>query len=137
MIFTLYPDDAPWHVSNFKFRADKGFYNGSKISIVHPGYIVQGGAPVTFEASRPYSLPPEFTNKPHTRGTLGMARRQDIINAERNSDSAQFHILLGSGPHMDGLYTSFGQLRDGDELLDLLEAGDRIERITVYISKAP
>jgi cyclophilin family peptidyl-prolyl cis-trans isomerase len=66
-----------------------------------------------------------------------MARRQDIINAERNSDSAQFHILLGSGPHMDGLYTSFGQLRDGDELLDLLEAGDRIERITVYISKAP
>lgn len=133
MIFDLFPEDAPWHVANFKYLADKKVYRGSKFTIFHPGYVIQGGIPLANKELYRYRILPEFSTRPHRRGTLGMARRQDLINSERTSDATQFHLILGHSPHMDGLYTVFGELRDGDEVLEMLEKGDSIEDVTVFV----
>ncbi|MEZ4754380.1 MAG: peptidylprolyl isomerase [Bdellovibrionota bacterium] len=130
----LYPDDAPWHVANFKYLADKGFYNGLKFKIFKPGYIIQGGGPRNNPSGDVgWRLPAEFNDRPHEYGSLGMARKQDLINPERSSNSSQFHILLRRASHMDGSYTVFGKVVAGYETLEKLRADDRIEMLTVYV----
>jgi cyclophilin family peptidyl-prolyl cis-trans isomerase len=134
MRFELFPEDAPWHVANFKYLADKGFYRGLTFSYFHPGYIIQGGAP-RGESGPGYSLPAEFSNRKHEFGVLGMARRKDFVNPERRSNGSQFHILLKSDERMDGVYTIFGKLIEGDEVLNSLNAKDTIVDVKVYVRR--
>ena len=137
----LYPEEAPWHVSNFKYLADKGFYSGTTFHLYKPGYIIQGGDPRGNGLGGPgYTLPPEFSRRNHTFGTLGMARKPDtvgdqkkVVNPERRSSGSQFHILLGDAPHMDGSYTIFGRVVGGLDVLKKLQEGDSISKVTVYI----
>ena len=137
----LYPEEAPWHVSNFKYLADKGFYSGLTFHLYQPGYILQGGDPKGTGFGGPgYSLPPEFSRRNHRLGTLGMARKPDMhgdpkkpVNPERLSSGSQFHILLDDAPHMDGNYTIFGRVVGGLDVLHDLRKGDKIERVTVFI----
>ena len=132
--FELYPEEAPWHVANFKYRADKGLYRGTVFHIFYPGYIIQGGGPGANPAvSANYSIPAEFNRHLHIFGALGMARRPDAVNPERASSGNQFHILLGDAPKMDGNYTIFGRLTDGESVLEELQQGDRIKDIRVYV----
>jgi cyclophilin family peptidyl-prolyl cis-trans isomerase len=135
MIFELYPETAPWHVANFKFLADKNFYDGLKFHIFRPGYIIQGGSPKKNapDAGPGYELPPEFSTRPHQRGTLGMARKPDALNPSRNSHGSQFHIILGDASHLNGSFTVFGQLVKGSTVLNQLERGDTINSVTVYV----
>lgn len=132
MRFELFPEEAPWHVANFKYLADKKFYRGLKFNLYYPRYLIQGGEPVG-NSGPGYSLPPEFASRKHEFGTLGMARRQDFMNSERRSNGSQFHIILGNASNLDGSYSIFGQLVDGADVLTLLGAGDTIEDITVFI----
>lgn len=132
MVFELFPAHAPWHVANFKYLADKGYYAGTSFTIYEPGYITQGGLRPG-EKNAPYSLPPEFSTIPHTSGVLGMARRPDFVNSQRRSDGHQFHIILGNAQHMDGNYTIFGRLIRGFNTLSKVRRGTKIERIVVYV----
>jgi cyclophilin family peptidyl-prolyl cis-trans isomerase len=139
--FELLPEEAPWHVANFKYLADKGFYNGLRFHLYMPGYLIQGGDPKGNGSGGPgYVLPAEFSERNHRFGTLGMARIPDgytkkkrALNPQRNSNGSQFHILLGDAPHMDGRYTVFGKLTGGQEVLARLRKGDTITKLTVYI----
>jgi peptidyl-prolyl cis-trans isomerase B (cyclophilin B) len=141
LFFELLPEEAPWHVANFKYLADKQFYNGLRFHLYEPGYLIQGGDPKGTGFGGPgYSLPPEFSPRDHKFGTLGMARKPDaynrkkqLINPERRSSGSQFHILLGDAPHMDGRYTVFGKLVGGAAVLSQLRANDTIKKITVYV----
>jgi cyclophilin family peptidyl-prolyl cis-trans isomerase len=130
----LYPKEAPWHVANFKYLADKKFYENSKFHIHEPGYIIQGGKPTSNGGRGPgYSIPPEFNYRKHTFGVLGMARAADAINPGRNSHGSQFHLLLTEAKRMDGSFTIFGQVRGGVDVLKKLRKGDTIRSITVYV----
>jgi peptidyl-prolyl cis-trans isomerase B (cyclophilin B) len=133
--FELYPEDAPWHVANFKYLADKGFYKGLSFHIFYPGYIIQGGAPRDGKSGPGYTLPAEFNRHVHKRGSLGMARRPDQVNPGRRSNGSQFHILLEEAPNMNGSYTIFGQLIDGSDALDQLTKGDIIEDVKVFVER--
>lgn len=141
LFFELLPEEAPWHVANFKYLADKHFYDGLHFHFFEKGYIIQGGDPKNNGFGSPgYSLPPEFTQRNHKRGVLGMARKPDaynakhqLINPQRVSSGSQFHILLGDAPHMDGRYTIFGKLVGGFNTLDRLSAESEIVRLTVFI----
>ena len=139
MRFELFPEDAPWHVANFKYLADKGFYRNKSFHIVIPGYIVQGGSPNPKDptAGPGWFLPPEFSSHRHDDGTLGMARQPDGVNHDRSSNGSQFHILLNKAHHMDATYTIFGQLTNGSEVLHALEQGDLIKDVVVYVEKTP
>jgi cyclophilin family peptidyl-prolyl cis-trans isomerase len=137
LYFELFPDLAPWHVANFKYLADKGFYRGLRFHYFYPGYIAQAGAPTADPDSGPgYSLPAEFSARPHRRGTLGMARVKDGANPERRSHGSQFHLLLRDSPHMDSRYTVFGELVHGFDVLERLGAQDRIEKVVVYVRES-
>jgi peptidyl-prolyl cis-trans isomerase B (cyclophilin B) len=137
----LFPEEAPWHVANFKYLADKGFYTNLSFFIYKPDYLIQGGDPQETGKGGPgYDLPAEFSARHHTVGTLGMARKPDVdaksgrrANPERRSNGSQFHLLLGDAPHMDGQYTIFGKVVGGFEALKRLRAGDKIIKLTVFI----
>ena len=137
----LFPEEASWHVANFKYLADKGFYKNLSFHFAQRDYLIQGGDPLGNGRGGPgYDLPAEFSNRNHTLGTVGMARKPDVdektgkrANPERRSNGSQFHILLTDAPHMDGHYTVFGKVVGGFDTLKHLRAGDRIVKVTVLI----
>ncbi len=141
LYFELLPEEAPWHVANFKYLADRKFYRGLSFHLYQPGYLIQGGDPKGNGFGGPgYSLPPEFSSRNHKFGTLGMARKPDaynqkkqLVNPQRRSSGSQFHILLDEAPHMDGRYTIFGKLVGGDDVLSKLRKNDTILNVTVYV----
>ncbi len=117
----FFPDVAPNHVSSFLELAKAGFYNGTTFHRVIPGFMIQGGDPNSKNPDRSmhgtggpdYSLKSEFSNKPHRRGILSMAR-------SRHPDSAgsQFFICVADAPNLDGQYTVFGEVVSGMEAVD-------------------
>jgi peptidyl-prolyl cis-trans isomerase B (cyclophilin B) len=141
LFLELFPEEAPWHVTNFKYLADKGFYKTLTFHFAQRDYLIQGGDPLKNGRGGPgYDLPAEFSSRNHTLATVGMARKPDVdektgkrANPERRSNGSQFHILLADAPHMDGHYTIFGKVVGGFDTLKDLRAGDRIIRVTVFI----
>jgi peptidyl-prolyl cis-trans isomerase B (cyclophilin B) len=137
----LFPEEAPWHVANFKYLADKGFYKGLNFHFSRQGYLIQGGDPKGSGRGGPgYTLPPEFSSRNHIEGTIGMARVPDkhpssgkATNPQRRSNGSQFHIVLTEAPHMDGHYTIFGKVVGGFDVIHNLEKGDNITNLTVFI----
>ena len=64
-------------------------------------------------------LKAEFSNLPHQRGTLSMARSMNP-----NSANSQFFICFDAAPHLDGQYTVFGKVTKGMELIDKIKKGN-------------
>ncbi len=134
----LYPKDAPWHVANFKYLADRNYYRNSPFHIFQEGYLAQTGAANSDPASGPkYTIPAEFNEHKHQLGSLSMVRKPDFLDVshDRNSHSSQFRILLADAPHMDGQFTVFGKVIKGIDVLSKLKAKDRILNIQVFIKQ--
>ena len=133
----LFPQDAPWHVANFKYLADKGYYRNTRFHIYQPGYIIQGGdRGGTGRGGPGYSLPQEFNEHRHSSGTIGMARSADHVNPSRDSHGSQFYITLEGAPHMNGQYTVFGQVGKGMDVVQQLRKDDRVIDIKVFVHAA-
>jgi len=110
------PDKAPKHVQNFLELAEKGFYDGTIFHRVIPGFMIQGGCPDGTGMGNPgYQVDAEFNDTPHVRGILSMARA-----ADPNSAGSQFFICHGEASFLDGQYTAFGRMLEGDEALDTI-----------------
>ena len=60
----------------------------------------------------------EFSEKPFVRGTVGMARSQDV-----NSANSQFFIMFDRGDFLNGQYTVVGEVTSGLEVLDQIKRG--------------
>jgi peptidyl-prolyl cis-trans isomerase B (cyclophilin B) len=54
-----------------------------------------------------------------------------MANSGPNTNGCQFFITLAPQHHLDGKHSVFGQLIEGTDVLDSLEQGDRIIRITI------
>ena len=113
---------APNTVKNFKYLADKGFYNGLIFHRVIPGFMIQGGCPKGDGTGGPgYSIPGEFSangvenKKKHRRGVLSMAR-----SMRPDSAGSQFFIMHGNAPHLDGQYAAFGEVVEGMDVVDAI-----------------
>ena len=117
----FYPDRAPNHVENFKKLARAEFYDGTRFHRVIPGFMIQGGDPNTKEPDTSkwgtggpgYQIDAEFSQAPHLRGTLSMARSQDPDSA-----GSQFFICVDRSSFLDGQYTVFGKVIDGMDVAD-------------------
>ena len=145
MVVEFFPDVAPKHVENFQILADKGYYNGTTFHRVIPGFMIQGGDPNSKDLDRmndgtggragkffgigrendpeSWTVPAEFNDTPHQRGTLSMARSQNI-----DSGSSQFFICHDNAPFLDGQYTVFGQLISGIDVVDQIVNSERDPR---------
>ena len=114
------PDLAPRHVARIKRLVRQGFYDGVAFHRVIEGFMAQGGDPTgTGRGGSGTKLPAEFSDHPHVRGVVSMARTQDPDSAD-----SQFFIMLAPAPHLDGQYTVWGKVVSGMEFVDRLERGD-------------
>ncbi len=129
----LFSDVAPNHVERIKKLANEGLYDNVVFHRVIDGFMAQTGD-VKFGnfSSKDYdliragtgssSLPDlkqEFSNVPHLRGTLSMAR-----SADPNSANSQFFICFKDAPFLDRQYTVFGKVIQGMEHVDKIKLGD-------------
>ena len=129
----LFPDVAPNHVERIKKLANDGLYNDVVFHRVIDGFMAQTGD-VKFGnsssdgfdlrragtgASDLPDLIAEFSDLPHNRGTLSMARSSDP-----NSANSQFFICFQAAPFLDKNYTVFGKVIEGMEHVDKIKRGD-------------
>lgn len=124
MTIAFWPEVAPKTVENFKTLARKGFYDGTAFHRIVKGFMVQGGDPLTKDPKQEsrwgtgdpgYKIKAEFSEKPHVRGVISMARSSDPHSA-----GSQFFICLADARFLDKQYTAFGQLIKGDDVLGKL-----------------
>ena len=115
---------APLTCLNFLQLAGQGFYNGLTFHRVVPDFVVQGGDPRGDGSGGPgYAIRDEINRLRYARGTVGMAL------SGPDTGGSQFFIALAEQPHLDGGYTAFGEVVAGEDILDVLEGGDRIEKV--------
>ncbi|HTQ79926.1 MAG TPA: peptidylprolyl isomerase, partial [Thermoanaerobaculia bacterium] len=116
--------EAPLTCLNFLNLAGQGFYNGLSFHRVVPDFVVQGGDPRGDGFGGPaYTIRDEINRLRYQRGRVGMAL------AGPDTGGSQFFITLSPQPYLDGGYTVFGEVESGLDVLDLLEAGDRMEKV--------
>ncbi len=121
VVIKLLPDAAPNHVERIRTLARQGFYNGHKFHRVISGFMAQTGDPTgtgTGGSSLP-NLAAEFSDRPFTRGIVGMARGPDT-----NSANSQFFIMFADGDWLNGQYTAIGEVIFGMENVDQITKGD-------------
>ena len=124
----LFVVDAPVTVGNFMKLAREGFYDGLTFHHVVPNFLVQGGDPTGDGNGGPgYRIRSEVNRRPFLRGTLAMA-----LPAGKDTAGSQFFITHLPQPQLAGNFTAFGQVIKGMELVDRLEPGDVIQRITIW-----
>ena len=135
MVVEFYDDVAPMHVESFKILTDEGYFDGTTFHRVIPGFVIQGGDPNSKdedrmndgtggragkffgigreEDSNSWTIPAEFNDKDHVKGTLSMAR-----SSNPNSGSSQFFICHAATPQLNNQYTVFGQVIEGLNVID-------------------
>ena len=142
MVIEFYPDVAPMHVESFITLAKEGYFDGTTFHRVIPGFVIQGGDPNSKDGDRmndgtggragkyfgigrendpsTWTIPAEFNDSLHIKGTLSMARSQNP-----NSGSSQFFICHAPTPQLNGKYTVFGQVIKGLDVIDTIVNVDR------------
>jgi peptidyl-prolyl cis-trans isomerase B (cyclophilin B) len=135
----LYDREAPKTVENFEKLANSGFYDGIKFHRVIPGFVVQGGDPLSRDlpAGDPrigtggpgYKIRCETAGNPHRHepGALSMA------HAGRDTGGSQFFIVLNeeSTKHLNGVHTVFGKITGGADLISKLQKNDVMTKVRV------
>jgi peptidyl-prolyl cis-trans isomerase B (cyclophilin B) len=119
----LLPEIAPRTVASFKKLAAEGFYDGTTFHRVIPGFMIQGGDPLTKnrdprddgKGGPGFTIPDEFNDYPHVPGTVSMAHK-----GRPDTAGSQFFIVHGESRRLDGRYTAFGRVVEGIEVVDAI-----------------
>jgi peptidyl-prolyl cis-trans isomerase B (cyclophilin B) len=116
----LFDEDAPKTVANFKKLAGEGFYDGLIFHRVIKDFMIQGGCPQGTGTGGPgYTFEDEINDNKIVRGALAMA------NAGPNTNGSQFFLVTTqAAPWLDGKHTVFGQVTDGMDVVDKIEAAE-------------
>lgn len=129
----LYTEAAPLTVANFKYLANKGFYDGLTFHRVIENFMIQGGDPKGDGTGGPgYAIKGEFMKNGvvnsilHEKGVVSMARTADY-----NSAGSQFFIMLGTENSLNGEYAAFGKVTKG------IEAIEKIGKVAVDENDKP
>ncbi|VFQ95477.1 unnamed protein product [Cuscuta campestris] len=139
----IFCDEVPRTAENFLALCASGYYDGTIFHRNIKGFMIQGGDPTGTGKGGVSIWGKKFNDeireslKHNARGILAMA------NSGPNSNGSQFFITYAKQPHLNGLYTIFGKVIHGFEVLDVMEktvvgAGDRpvaeirISRVTIH-----
>ena len=131
----LFDEEVPGTVANFEKLANDGFYDGTRFHRVIDTFMIQGGDPYSRDPGdrRTGTGGPGYTIKcethrnthHHVAGTLSMA------HAGKDTGGSQFFICHSPQPHLDGQHTVFGQVTDGQDVVDAIRKNDQITSIRV------
>ena len=133
VVIELFEKIAPNHVKRFKDLADGKKYDGVVFHRVIDGFMAQTGDVQfgntnldTYNLQRAGTggsdlpdLKAEFSDLPHERGTLSMARSNDPDSA-----NSQFFICFKASPFLDRQYSVFGKVIKGMEFIDSIKKGE-------------
>jgi len=117
----LFADRAPETVNNFVYLAREGYYNNTVFHRVLDGFMAQAGDPTGSGSGGPgYEFGDEiFPGLVFDRpGLLAMANRGPATNG------SQFFITLAATDWLNGLHTIFGEVIEGQAVLDSLTRRD-------------
>ncbi|MDY6932719.1 MAG: peptidylprolyl isomerase [Spirochaetota bacterium] len=124
----LYSQHAPKTVNNFIFLVREGFYDNVTFHRVISNFMIQGGDPTgTGRGGAGYSFEDEIEGNPltHEKGVISMA------NAGPNTNGSQFFITHSPQPHLNGKHTVFGRVISGQDVVDSIHQGDKMERVEI------
>jgi peptidyl-prolyl cis-trans isomerase B (cyclophilin B) len=128
---TLFASKTPMTVANFLNLATKGFYDGLTFHRVIPNFMIQGGDPEGSGRGGPgYRFGDEIHPAlKHTKpGIFSMA------NAGPGTNGSQFFITHVETPWLDGKHTVFGEVTKGQDVVNRISRGDKIEKIEILDS---
>jgi cyclophilin family peptidyl-prolyl cis-trans isomerase/HEAT repeat protein len=121
--------EAPMTVMNFVSLARRGYFDGVRIHRVVPNFVLQDGDPSgTGNGGPGYEIRDEINPLEYQEGTVGMAL------AGPDTGGSQWFVTHAPQPHLDGIYTVFGQVTEGQDVVERTEQGERIIRITLIES---
>ncbi len=127
IVLELWPQWAPGSVANFIELAGTGFYNGKVFHRVVADHVIQSGCPRgDGTGSLDYSLRTEIGLTWYDQaGLLGMA------SSGFDTEGTQFFITHSARAHLDGNYTIFGRVKSGMDVVNNIQQGDVMEKVTV------
>ena len=135
--FETYPNEAPRTVEHVLNLVKKNFYNGLRFHRVEPGFVIQVGDPNTRDFTKkdlwgtggsgtPVGVAELSRKHLHVKGAVAMAHPGSAAKAD-----AQFYVMLGARPSLDGKYVVFGKLISGFDVPDKIRVGDVIKKMYV------
>ena len=135
--FETYPNEAPRTVEHVLNLVKKNFYNGLRFHRVEPGFVIQVGDPNTRDYTKkdlwgtggsgtPVGVAELSRKHLHVKGAVAMAHPGNAAKAD-----AQFYVMLGAKPSLDGKYVVFGKLISGFDVPDKIRVGDVIRKMSV------
>jgi len=128
ILIDLLPDKAPLTVASFVNLSLRKYYDGLTFHRVIANFMIQGGDPTGTGRGGPgYKFKDECVpelkfDKP---GYLAMA------NAGPGTNGSQFFITHVPTPHLNGKHTIFGVVKEGQNIVNTIQQGDKIESIEV------
>ena len=126
---TFYSSKTPLTCANFLNLAKRGYYDGIAFHRVIENFMIQGGDPTGSGSGGPgYKFADEFHPELRHRspGIFSMA------NAGPGTNGSQFFITHGATPHLDGKHSVFGQVTNGQEVVNKIKQGDKITSISIH-----
>ena len=124
MVVELSATEAPLTVAAFLSLVDRRYFDGSRWHRVVPNFVVQDGDPRGDGWGGPgFLLRDEVNPMRYEPGTIGMAL------SGPDTGGSQFFITHSAQPHLDGIYTVFGRVVSGVNVLGAVAQGDRIRSI--------
>ena len=130
VVIQLRPDLAPHSVARLQALAQQHFYDGLKFHRVIPGFMAQGGDPKG-DGTGGSALPDvkaEFSDMPHLRGSVAMARAESPDSA-----NSQFYIMFMPKATLDHKYTVVGRVIEGMGAVDSIAPGEPPEAPTTIV----
>jgi cyclophilin family peptidyl-prolyl cis-trans isomerase/HEAT repeat protein len=126
IIVRLFSQDAPLTCWNFAQLASSGYFDRTRWHRVVPDFVLQAGCSRGdgFGGAE-RAIRCEINRHPFQAGTLGMAL------SGKDTGTSQFFVTHSQQPHLDGRYTAFGQVEDGQEAADRLVQGANLWSIRV------
>ncbi len=124
----LFEKQCPKTVGNFEKLAGDGFYDGLTFHRVIPDFMIQGGCPKGNGTGGPgYKFEDEFHPdlKHDGPGVLSMA------NSGPNTNGSQFFVTHVATPWLDGKHSVFGRVLEGQDVVNAIAQGDKINSIKV------
>ncbi len=127
IVLELYPHIAPGSVGNFLELAGTGFFDGKNFHRIVANFVAQGGCPRgDGYGALDYTIRTEIGTVWYEKeGYLGMA------SAGTDTEGTQFFITHSPTPHLSGNYTIFGKVKSGMDVVNQLQPGDVMDRVTV------
>lgn len=117
---------APLTVTNFVSLARAGYFNGVRIHRVVPNFVLQDGDPTgTGNGGPGWEIRDEISPLEYVRGAVGMAL------SGPDTGGSQWFVTHSPQPHLNALYTIFGQISEGQSVVERIPQGERIVRLTV------